>query len=485
MAGWRPRIDVNAMSLKARLASTLASAFVAILMIGAVLTFIQARDNIRTELQAARSVASNRVAQLVAELPASRDVQGKLAGFVRTFNGDRRVKIVLIDSVGVIRDQSVMAQGFGSTLPDWFVALLAPDPTVTVMPLTTVSAPITSAAIIVDPRNELADAWLDLLTALALLVLFLAIAFGAVWIVADRALRPLGSIHEAFVRIGDGDYSAKVAPQGPPEMQELAEGLNAMTDRLAVISSRNRNLSDRLLHLEDEERAGLARDLHDDVGPLLFAIDVDASGIRRAAKAGVPDQGDIADRAGAIVSAAHAARKELKRILGNLRPGTTSGLGLKGAIEEMIADLQSRHPDVDFDLAVPEGDFGATIETLIYRAVREAATNALRHARPATIAIVIDERPGALDFSVTDDGGGFAAPQRPGSGFGLVGMGERIAAAGGRMRAEDVASPRGVRVCGTVPLAGRNPLRHDETTPRIGLDDTAAAAAMASVKDER
>ncbi|MCE7029518.1 sensor histidine kinase [Jiella avicenniae] len=484
MAGWRPRIDVNAMSLKARLASTLASAFVAILVIGAVLTFFQARDNIRAELEAARSVASNRVAQLVAELPASRDVQGKLAGFVRTFNGDRRVKIVLIDSVGVIRDQSVMAKGF-SALPDWFVALLAPDPTVTVMPLTTVSAPITSAAIIVDPRNELADAWFDLLTALGLLVLFLAIAFGAIWVVADRALRPLGAIHEAFVRIGGGDYSAKVEPDGPPEMQELAEGLNAMTDRLAVISSRNRNLSDRLLHLEDEERAELARDLHDDVGPLLFAIDVDASGIRRVARTQTPDYAAIADRADAIVSAAHAARKELKRILGNLRPGATSGLGLKGAIEEMVADLQSRHPGVDVVLDVPEGDFGATIETLIYRAVREAVTNALRHARPATIFVRIEEHPGALDFSVTDDGGGFAGPRQPGGGFGLVGMSERIEAAGGRMRAEEVHVPKGVRVRGTVPLAGRSPRRQEETLPRIGLDDAAASAAMAYAKDEQ
>ncbi len=393
------------MSLKARLASTLASAFVAIVVVGAVMTFFQARDNIHAELQAARSVASNRVAQLAAELPASRDIAGKLAGFVRTFNGDRRVKIVLIDSLGVIRDQSVMAKNHGA-LPEWFVTLLAPEPTVTVMPLTTVSAPITSAAIIVDPSNELADAWFDLLTALGLLVLFLALAFGAIWVVADRALRPLGAIHEAFLRIGGGDYSAKVSPAGPPEMQELARSLNAMSDRLAAISSRNRSLSDRLLHLEDEERAELARDLHDDVGPLLFAIDVDASGIRRAASAGRPDETAIADRAGAIVAAAHQARKELKRILGNLRPGATSGLGLKGAIEEMIADLEARHPDVLFDCDLPEGDFGATIETLIYRSVREAATNALRHARPAAIAIRIAERPGSLIFSVSDDGGG-------------------------------------------------------------------------------
>ncbi|TFF20678.1 HAMP domain-containing protein [Jiella endophytica] len=471
------------MSLKARLALTLTIAFVAILVIGAVLTFFQARDTIATELQAARSVATNRVAQMVAELPASRDVRGKLAGFVRTFNGDRRVKVILIDSVGVIRDESVMAKESG-LLPEWFVKLLAPDPSTVVMPLTAASAPITSVAVIVDPRNELADAWLDLLIVLGLLVLFLLIAFGAVWVVADRALKPLDAIHASFSRIGDGDYSAKVAPEGPPEMRELAGGLNAMTERLAAISDRNRRLSDRLLHLEDEERAELARDLHDDVGPLLFAIDVDASSIRRAAADGSPRKEIIAERAGAIAAAAHEARRELKRILGNLRPGATSGLGLKGAIEEMVADLQPRHPDVEFDLTLADGEFGATIETLVHRAVREAVTNALRHGDPSRIAVEVAEHPGRLNFTIIDDGGGFTRPRGDG-GFGLVGMGERIEAAGGTMIVEETKTPRGVRVSGAVPLGGRSLAEPPRREDRLGLDETAAANAMAAAKDGR
>ncbi|MBO0903481.1 HAMP domain-containing protein [Jiella sp. MQZ13P-4] len=472
------------MSLKARLALTLATAFFAIVILGAVLTFFQARDNIHTELIAARSVATNRVAQLVAELPASRDVRGKLAGFVRTFNGDRRVKVVLIDSLGVIRDQSIMAHDFGA-LPQWFVQLLAPEPSTTIMPLAAVSEPLTSVAVIVDPRNELADAWLDLLTSLGLLVSFLAIAFGAIWVVADRALRPLTAIHDAFARIGGGDYSAKVAPRGPPEIQELARGLNTMTGRLEAISSRNRRLSERLLHLEDEERAALARDLHDDVGPLLFAIDVDASGIRRTAASPSPDKAAIAERAGAVVAAAHQARRELKRILGNLRPGATSGLGLKGAIEEMVAGLAARHSDVAFRLDLPGGEFGATIEMLVYRAVREAVTNALRHGRPEAIAVAVEERAGALAFSVSDDGGGFAGPQRDG-GFGLVGMRERIEAAGGTLAVEETPAPKGVRVFGRIPVAGLVPPHAAAAGagPAV-LDEKAALAAMASMKDER
>ncbi|MBO0663903.1 HAMP domain-containing protein [Jiella sp. CQZ9-1] len=469
------------MSLKARLAVTLAVAFVVIVVIGSVLTFFQARDTIRTELEAARSVATNRVAQLVAELPASRDVPAKLAGFVRTFNGDRRVKILLIDSLGVIRDQSVLGEDT-TALPEWFVKLLDADPLTTIMPLTAASEPITAAAIVVDPRNELTDAWFDLLTSFGLLVLFLSLAFGAVWVVADRALRPLRAIHTAFMRIGDGVYAAKVMPEGPPEMRELAHGVNTLMDRLDAISTRNRRLSDRLLHLEDEERAQLARDLHDDVGPLLFAIDVDASRIRRAANTSATDAEAIAERAAAIVSAAHQARRELRRILGNLRPGTMPGLGLKGSIEEMIADLAMRHPNVAFDAALPDGDFGATIETLVYRAVREALTNALRHGDPGTITLRIEARGAQLYFAVEDDGGGFA-DAAPESGFGLVGMRERIEAAGGDMTVAEIRRPRGVRVSGGVPLSASALAETDIPADRMELSESTAASATTAVKD--
>jgi len=449
------------MSLKTRLALTLAIAFITIVLIGGVLTFYQARDNIRTELQAARSVATNRVAQLVAELPATRDVSGKLAGFVRTFNGDRHVRVVLIDTLGVIRDESILAEDYNS-LPEWFVTLLGSEPDTAIMPLTAAAAPITSVGIIIDPRNELTDAWVDLLRVFGLLVLFLSIAFSAIWIVADRALRPLGAIHEAFARIGTGDYDAKAEPHGPPEMRNLAAGLNLMTERLKAISTRNQRLSDRLLHLQDEERTQLARDLHDDVGPLLFAIDVDASGIKRLARDPSRDPETIVERAGAITSAAHEARKELRRILTNLRPGTMPGLGLKAAVEEMIADLQGRHPDVAFEMDIPDGDFGATIETLVHRAVREAVTNALRHGKPRRIAIDVALAPGRLDFSIVDDGGGFSG-NAPSGGFGLVGMAERIEAAGGELSVETVERPHGVRIAGWIPLASTHSTadRHD------------------------
>lgn len=440
------------MSLKARLAVTLTIAFLVILTIGAVLTFRQATHNIAAELNAARSVAHNRVAQLIAELPASRDVPGRLANFVRAFNGDRHVQILLIDSTGAVRDYSQPAQDAGA-LPDWFVQLLAPDPSVTVMPLSGSALPMTGAVVSIDPRNELADTWTDLSVSFAILVLFVLIAFVAVWIVADRALRPLGAIQSGFGRIGGGDYGTAVEAFGPPEMRALAAGFNRMSSQLDEVSARNRRLSEQLLRLQDEERADLARDLHDEVGPLLFAIDVDASAVARLARRD-PAQGPLAERAEAIKAAAHQARREVRRILGDLRPGLLPGLGLKAAVENMLGELARRHPGVAFNADIAEGDWGGATETLLQRAIREAVYNALRHGNPTRITVRVAVRAGSLRFEVVDDGGGLPAGGTSG-GFGLIGMRERIEAAGGELSVSQVALPPGVRVAGTVPLAER------------------------------
>ena len=438
------------MSLKARLAATLSIAFLAILMIGGVVTYRQARINIVTELSAARSVAMNRVAQLVAELPATPDVPAKLAAFVRTFNGDRHIKVVLINALGVIADQSQPANDYES-LPDWFIQLLAPDPSTTIMPLSAISAPITSVAIIVNPRSELADTWFDLLTGLGILILFVVIAFAAVWFVTGRALRPLSDLQEAFARIGTGDYAGRIAARGPPEMRALAEGCNAMAEQLRAISARNRRLSAQLLRLQDEERADLARDLHDEVGPLLFAIDVDASAIVRGAARGKADPSFVAGRAETIKTAAHKARQAVRRILSDLRPGLMPGLGLKATLEDMVADLEKRHPEIAFEADIEEGDFGATLEVLVHRAVREAVHNALRHGQPGRIIARVFTDGGNLRFRVVDDGGGLPETGIDG-GFGLIGMRERVEAAGGTLAVSQIPLPPGVRVEGSVPL---------------------------------
>ena len=231
---------VPPLALRTRLALTLSIAFLSILAIGGTLATEQARGSIADELAASRTVATNRVAQLLAELPASRDVAGQLQGFVRAYNGDRDVQIMLIDSLGAVRASSQPAEDYHS-LPEWFVTLLAPRPATRIIPLSGLAAPITAVVVAIDPRNEIAETWGDLFYALGILIAFVLVTFAVIWIVVERALSPVEDIRSAFGRIGAGDTGAHVTPSGPPEMRALAEGLNQMVDRLAHDAGNCRN----------------------------------------------------------------------------------------------------------------------------------------------------------------------------------------------------------------------------------------------------
>ncbi|KQT47506.1 hypothetical protein ASG43_10450 [Aureimonas sp. Leaf454] len=439
------------MSLFARLALTLAGAMVAVLLLGAALGYVKAGEEVRAELEAARGVAVNAVTRLIAALPASRNPEADIASLVSTFNGDRHVRILMIDAFGQVRAQSALAEPDRS-VPGFFVALLSPAQTTTILPMTVRSAPIVAAMVVVMPANEVAEIWGGLALDLALLLVFAVLTAVLGLLVVRRALRPLGGLSSAFHRIGQGDTRIRLAVEGPPEVARLARGVNAMAERLDGLARDRQRLAEQLSRLADEERAELARDLHDDVGPFLFAVDVDAASIRRLAEAGA-DPSEIVDRTEAIRQAAGHARLQVRKILGQLRPGILPGLGLVETLEHLVDAARARHPAIAFTLSVEDCDPGAAVEALVVRAVREAVNNALRHGHPRHVAIRVADGGDAISFRVSDDGGGFSRPEGERGGYGLIGMRERVEGLGGRFSVTETGIPAGVSIFGEVPLA--------------------------------
>ncbi|GGD36304.1 sensor histidine kinase [Aureimonas glaciei] len=469
------------MSLRGRIAATIAIATLVMLIVGGAMSVFHAQRRIAAEMDAAGTVAGNALTRLIAELPASPRPQHDLEGLVRTFNGDRHVRILLVDAFGRVRLQSSLAMP-SLRLPPALERFLAPPQRTRLVPLPSAAAPVVAAMLVVAPINEIAEVWSELTTNLVLLAVFVALSFGLVFAIVGRALAPLGELVSAFHRIGKGDYAVALAPRGPPELAALSRSCNDMAARLQEMDRRNRRLSEQLMRLQDEERAGLARDLHDDVGPFLFAIDVDAGGIvSRAGADGEDDRGEILERAEAIRRAAQHARQEVRRILGRLRPGLLSGIGLKGTLDHLVADCLGRHPGTAFRLDVTEADLGAETEALLFRVVREAVNNALRHGRPTAIGIRIQPQAGRVSFRVTDDGGGWPTTGTAG-GYGLIGMRERVEAAGGVLTLGEIAIPPGISVSGFLPgdplLAGLNDVAAQPASDALpalseGADDPA------------
>jgi signal transduction histidine kinase len=210
--------------------------------------------------------------------------------------------------------------------------------------------------------------------------------------------------------------------------------------------------ADRLRHtLEaaEAERRHWARELHDETLQSLGGLKVIASAARRT---GEPERMSAA--LDDLVQGLEAQIESLHGIISELRPAALDDLGLRPAIEtlaqhhrvvngtEVTTELELPDPAKNDQRLAPE------LETTVYRLVQEALTNIARHAVARRVRIAVSAGEGRVTVEVADDGTGFDA-ETVDAGFGLVGMRERVALAGGAL---DIGSgPGGTTVRATLP----------------------------------
>jgi two-component system sensor histidine kinase UhpB len=441
---------LQGLSLRGRLIACIVLVLVFSLAIGTAFALHSSARLVSTELRTALDVASRTVQSDMDDLAPDATLTGALRRRIATFDGDRHVVASLLDAGGEVLARSTL-RAPPQHVPAWFRWLLAPT-----LPALRVPVRDRSIELVADPNNELAERWSEIGDALLQLGLFVLLAAGGVLWTTDRALLPLRALATAFARIEAGDYTAQVAERGPPEVGHVLRSFNHMAEQLAATEAQNRRLHLQLLKLQEEERADLARDLHDEIGPLLFAVNMHAATIRQLAADGRSKE--IAAQVSAIRDAVGHMQKHVKAILGELRAVPPAAFGLAQAIEGLITFWRFRRPGIEFAADVAQADTvadDATRET-IYRTVQESLTNAVRHGRPSRIEITVNHgADGVLRLRVADNGRG-AGPAAGDAGFGLAGMRERIAALGGTLAIES-GPDGGWTVTARLPLVTPEP----------------------------
>jgi two-component system sensor histidine kinase UhpB len=205
----------------------------------------------------------------------------------------------------------------------------------------------------------------------------------------------------------------------------------------------NRTLQSRIQCVQEEERAELARDLHDEVAPFLFAVSADASLIRQFAAAG--HVAGLEARADGILASVGHMQKHLRHVLSRLMPDVLLDLGLAGAIEALVHFWASRRPDITFTLQVDAEKLDDRRTAVAFRVVQESLNNAVRHANPTRVDIRVENTREGCVIEVADNGAGMP-PERKAKGLGLLGMRERVNAVGGRFKVENRAGSKGVSI---------------------------------------
>jgi two-component system sensor histidine kinase UhpB len=447
------------MPLRARLLALVGLMLLASLAGGGVLVTWHAAGRVQTELRAALLVGASTVRNALHDL-APDDRATELRRLVATFDGNRHVQAMLLDASAAPVTQSslfIPAQ----KVPHWFVRLIG-DPAGG-MRIPTEDG--TTIFLQTDPTNELGEVWGESRDTMLVLTGFAALSAVLILAVVGHALRSLERFAAAFAQIGAGDHPSPLPVKGPPELKRLANGFNQMSERLSAAAAQNQRLSERLLSLQAEERADLARDLHDEIGPLVFSIDMTAATVERLAAAGRTT--DVPAHARSIHDAVSQIQRRVRAILERLRPlGAT---GLATAIERLVSFWQSRCPAIGFDvtLAIEEERLEEDAKETIYRVVQEGLSNAIRHAAPSTIGIVIaTDAADGVSVVLTDDGIGLPvghAQERRPARLGLIGMRERVMAMAGSLSVGPGPDGKGLQLVATLPCA--SPAFEDEQEP--------------------
>jgi two-component system sensor histidine kinase UhpB len=444
------------MSLRLRTVLAIALVLAIGSLAGLAVSGWQANQTLREELASALAGGRQSVAGALNDAAGSKAFNRDLVRLVSTFDGDRHVEATLRDAAGQVIARSRPLRG--RQAPGWFATLFE-------LPSRRVDVVAPGGGVIaLTPvvANDVAAIWAEFMGWLAVLGVSFVAGSTFVWLMLGPALRPLADFTAAFQRIGLGDYGVRVGEGGPMELVRLGRAVNQMTERLESMQARNQALESQIANLQEEERADLARDLHDEIGPHLFAVNVDAAMARRLIEDG--KAADSLPRLRAIQSATAHMQTLVRDILGRLRPTEVFELGLEAAIAELVDFWRSRRPAIRFKLdLIPDRDFSPALRETLYRVVQEGLNNAVRHGRPTEVRVQVRvAASGEVVATIADDGAHAGTPGAP--GFGLIGMRERVARAKGALAVDRGGPGRGWTLTARLPLVDPTP------APRLAVD---------------
>jgi two-component system sensor histidine kinase UhpB len=313
------------------------------------------------------------------------------------------------------------------------------------------------------PNDEMAEIWDGIVTQLQIGAAIALVLFLITSRVVSRALAPIQTLSDAMTKIEAGGYDTRVKPDGPPELTAICEKLNHLAATLGNAVDDKRRLAERIVSLQDVERKEIARELHDEFGPYLFALRAHASALTRLADGGAPSAEATRKHGSAILEQVNALQQTNRRVLEKLRPVGLTELGLREALGALLRLWGESHPDVTIETAISQtlGDTGETADLTIYRTIQESLTNVFRHAGATCVNVTVEPAElssgmaaagrGGARVRVRDNGGGLRADHK--LGLGLTGMRERILALGGSLTI--ASGDHGVTVEAVVPRDAR------------------------------
>lgn len=415
------------LSLRTRLFLLLGTMLVGALILGAASLHFFATTQLIEE-----SEPPTRSARLIAQalnsaLQSSANPQQTLDAFGRSLGTSEAIQFRPTGTDLSLPSPANVGTPFG-TVPGWFIKLLAVPELGASFPVMIGKDHVGDIVFAPDLSADLYEKWVGFLaiaiSGASLLGLTAAIAYFAV----GAALRPLQDLEAGLTRMRNGNYDELIPVSGPQEVRNSGEEANELARTLGRLSHDNRTLLRQMVSLQDDERRDLARELHDELGPLLFGIRANAVGLMEAMPA---ERADLDASVQGVMQSVEALQQANRRILDRLRPLYIQELGLERSVETLLENARSQAPDLELTSSIDPRLAGVDgiLSQTVYRVIQEGVTNVLRHAKARSMNVEAALEHGQLVIEIWDDGAGF--PPSNVFGRGLTGMHERVRALSG------------------------------------------------------
>jgi two-component system, NarL family, sensor histidine kinase UhpB len=268
----------------------------------------------------------------------------------------------------------------------------------------------------------------------AVIALLAAAVIGLVvnLVMTRHRLAPLERLIEEMEKV-DLSRPGPVLPRsidGVGETEEVARIELAFLRMMERLEAERRRAGSAALAAQEEERARVARDLHDEVNQSLTGLLLRLEAARAAAP---PELEAELDETKAL---ANQAMRELLSLARQLRPTALDDLGLAAAIAGQMEQIGRGEIEADFKAEGQFTDLGGDAQLVVYRVAQEALSNAVRHSDASRVSAALRRRDdGGVTLDVSDDGRGFAFDKSEG-GLGIAGMRERALLIGGELTIE-------------------------------------------------
>ena len=440
--------------LQTRVGLVLTGLAATMLLVLGMLWLHATRAAIHEEVEAATRVSEQWLGAIAGELRtlpvATRE--GRLLEIVRAVGRVRANALEILGEDGSQRYVSPPSTyKAGRVAPSWFAALLDAE-------LPSRRLDVAGHVLILTPDNSRAvlDAWDDLKAMAGWAGLLLGLMFIATRQALARALRPLDQVMLALDRTGSGAFDTRLPPFETQELARLSRAFNGMADRLKDAVNDNvrleteREVAARMQSRLEFERQAISRELHDELAQGITAVRALAGAMAQRTVA----QPELQRQAHSIVAVTGQMQDGVRNILHRLRT-MAARQALKPMVERCCATWQQQHPEIVLNLHCQPGSgcFPEQINNAVLRMVQEGLTNVLRHSEADRVDLAVEGDGEVLQILIADNGRGrrIGLPPQDGSGLGLSGMRERMAALGGQLQ---VGRPDGggFRLLATLPV---------------------------------